>query len=474
EATPDKNRLSTDTLTYSDIENHADYSASSVGVNLDTRKNAEKKDAGLTPNIGVKVSGDADSTTQSAIAPGTIEIRSNPNQDISNLSRNADQALNALGKIFDKKTVQEKQELARVFGEEVFKAIGDLAAKEYTKACADAVKAQNDHNDAAYRDAMQRKDAWDIGGVNEVMLHTLAGGIMSDLGGSGFASGAAGAGIGELVEGRIKELSPELQKMGSVLVGAVAAKIVGGNAQAGASTSLSGTINNGLIHEQQLDFANDMLYAINTGSTTQIIWALSKYTAKDWANLGEGESGENETIYLLNAAAQVTGSSFSYNQNDSLHHNIQAFWGALVDSVPSVDPSTLISAGVVGTAVVVAGVALYNYNGNWVKATGIIGAATPKIVDGVEYQLIGNNPAAKYSGNVLTRINTDMTGGLAAAEKIFSNAAKDTQVMQNEAGTLKWIVDSAGNRIMQLRVTDGKVNLDVWKNGVYEDIHFTP
>ncbi|SEP47845.1 filamentous hemagglutinin, partial [Propionispora vibrioides] len=31
EATPDKNRLSTDTLTYSDIENHADYSASSVG-----------------------------------------------------------------------------------------------------------------------------------------------------------------------------------------------------------------------------------------------------------------------------------------------------------------------------------------------------------------------------------------------------------------------------------------------------------
>ncbi|SDF86786.1 hemagglutinin repeat-containing protein, partial [Sporomusa acidovorans] len=38
EATPDKNKISTDTLTYSDIQNKADYSASSVGVNYDSRK----------------------------------------------------------------------------------------------------------------------------------------------------------------------------------------------------------------------------------------------------------------------------------------------------------------------------------------------------------------------------------------------------------------------------------------------------
>ena len=120
---------------------------------------------------------------------------------------------------------------------------------------------------------------------------------MSDLGGSGFASGTAGAGIGELAGGRLKDLSPELQKIGSVLVGDIAAKMVGGNAQTGASVSLSGTVNNGLNHEQQLNFANDMLYAINTGSTTQIMWALSKYTVIDWAQTGYGESGENETIY---------------------------------------------------------------------------------------------------------------------------------------------------------------------------------
>jgi hypothetical protein len=146
EAAPDKNKLSTDTLTYSDIQNKAEYSASSKGIGYAAGKDAngndvEKKDLGLTPNIGVTVSGNADSTTKSAISPGTIEIRSNPNQDVSGLSRDPSGALNKLGQIFDKKTVEEKQELAQVFGEIAFTAIGDLAFKEYTKASADAVKA---------------------------------------------------------------------------------------------------------------------------------------------------------------------------------------------------------------------------------------------------------------------------------------------------------------------------------------------
>ena len=63
------------------------------------------------------VNGNSSSTTKSAIADGTVEIRSNPNQDISGLSRDTNKALNELGKIFDKKTVQEKQELANLFGE---------------------------------------------------------------------------------------------------------------------------------------------------------------------------------------------------------------------------------------------------------------------------------------------------------------------------------------------------------------------
>ena len=345
DATPDKNKISTDTMSYSDIKNKADYSASSTGENYSAGSGVEKKDKGWSPLVGATAEGDGSSTTKSAIANGTIKIRSNPKQDLSGLSRDTTNALNELGKIFDKKKVQEQQELANLFGQEAYKAVGDLALKQYTKACADAVKAKNAGNDAAYQDAIQRKDAWAIGGKNEVILHTLVGGVMSDLSGSGFISGAVGAGAGELVAGRLKNLSPQLQKIGSVLVGSIAAKLVGGNATTGALTSLSGIVNNGLEHEQQEAFANDMRYAIETGSTAQIMLTLSKYTAEDWVNLGSGEGGENETIYLLNTAAEIVGSSFCYNKNDSLHNNIQAFWGAQVATLPIMDFDLLKNEG---------------------------------------------------------------------------------------------------------------------------------
>jgi filamentous hemagglutinin len=219
DATPDKNKLSTDTLTYSDIENKAEYSASSIGVNVNTGKDTEKKDAGLTPNIGGTASGDADSTTKSAVSSGTIEVRSNPNQDLSNLSRDTNNSLNVLGKIFDKKTVQEQQELANVFGQEVFKAVGDLKLKE--------------------------------GSSEKAAIDFFVGGLMAKLGGGDFLSGAASAGITQLV---MKELAnikdPALLQWASALVGAAAAKVVGGNVQTGASVAVSETKNNFLSHEQ--------------------------------------------------------------------------------------------------------------------------------------------------------------------------------------------------------------------------------
>ena len=127
EATPDKNKLSTDTLTYSDIENKAEYSANSIGVNINTDKNAKLNEKGITPNIGTPAKGEAESTTKSAIAEGTIEIRSNPNQDLSGLSRDTQNALNELGKIFDKKKVEEQQELANLFGQIAFEEVHKIS-----------------------------------------------------------------------------------------------------------------------------------------------------------------------------------------------------------------------------------------------------------------------------------------------------------------------------------------------------------
>ena len=80
-AEADKNKISTGTLTYEDIKNKAEYEAGSKGIAVDTTKDAEKKDAGVTPNIGMPAGDEAESTTKATIAEGEIEIRDKENQN---------------------------------------------------------------------------------------------------------------------------------------------------------------------------------------------------------------------------------------------------------------------------------------------------------------------------------------------------------------------------------------------------------
>jgi hypothetical protein len=54
--------LTTEAVTYSDIENKAKYEASSVGGNVDTSATAKYNESGVTPNIGVPSSDKASST----------------------------------------------------------------------------------------------------------------------------------------------------------------------------------------------------------------------------------------------------------------------------------------------------------------------------------------------------------------------------------------------------------------------------
>ena len=245
EATPDKNKLSTDTLTFSDVKNKAEYTSSSTGINYASGKDAEgkdvaKKDQGLTPNIGIPASDDADSTTKSAIASGTVIIRSGDTAAFEKLSRDTANSLNALGKIFDKKTVQEKQELAKVFGEEAHKAVGDLGLEE--------------------------------GSPEKAAVDATVGGIMAQLGGGSFASGAASGGINQLVMTELAKIKdPALLQWASAVVGAAAAKLTGGSVQAGASIAASQTKNNCLNHRQQQELAVKLSKATSNEERLQIL-----------------------------------------------------------------------------------------------------------------------------------------------------------------------------------------------------------
>ena len=70
---------------------------------------------------------------------------------------------------------------------------------------------------------------------------------MSQITGSGFKSGAVGAGVNEAVQKELEKRfknQPDMWQWASALIGAAAAKAVGGDAQTGASTAASGTKNN--------------------------------------------------------------------------------------------------------------------------------------------------------------------------------------------------------------------------------------
>ena len=228
EAEKDKNKISTGTLTYEDIQNKADYKAGSIGINVDTSKNAKNKDAGVTPNIGVGAKDNAESVTKATVSEGEIEIRDKgkQKQDLKDLNRDTQNSLNKLGEIFDKTKVEERQELAGLFGEIAYKAVGDLAIK----------------------------NGWQEGSAEKNALHALVGGIMSELTNSGFLAGASGAMINEMIQDKLSDMFKDnsaMHQWASALIGGVVAQVAADNAQAGAGTASSGTKNNFLTHEQE-------------------------------------------------------------------------------------------------------------------------------------------------------------------------------------------------------------------------------
>ena len=193
-------------------------------------KNKVYNTIGLSPSLSMPAKGDANSTTSSAVARGTIDIRENPTQDISALNRDTNNALNELGRIFDKQKIEEQQELAKTFGEEAFRLAHNLP---------------------------------DDGSGRKIAVHAIIGGIMSQITGAGFASGAIGAGVNEAVIGEIKKIKdPGTAQIVSAIVGAAAAKATGWNAGAGATAASSGTKWNYLLEWQYRRMRKELSKAV--------------------------------------------------------------------------------------------------------------------------------------------------------------------------------------------------------------------
>ncbi|MTS79996.1 hypothetical protein GMD24_00210 [Phascolarctobacterium faecium] len=215
DATPDKNKLTTGTLTWEDVDNKAEYSSKDVGINVNINNGAKDNEKGVTPNIGMPAKGEDESTTKAGVAQGTIEItdKENQKQNIEDLNRDTKNTLNKLEQLFDKQTVAERKEMAALFGELAYNVVHNIDGTPEQKAA----------------------------------LHALVGGIMGELTGSGFLAGASGAAVNKLLSDELKKIAggdPALHQWLSAALGAVVSDVVAGNAQAGSSTAASGTKNN--------------------------------------------------------------------------------------------------------------------------------------------------------------------------------------------------------------------------------------
>ena len=284
EASADKNRLSTGTFSFSDLHNEADYRAKDTGYSTQikpTLVQTKKEDPEgnkieslkvvqalhSTPSIPTVVQGNADSTTKTAVAPGTIDIRETPTQDISALSRDTANALNELGRIFDKKSVEEQKELVNVFREEAFRLAHNLP---------------------------------DDGSGRKTLIHAAIGGLISQLSGAGFASGAAGAGLNEALINNLKGLDPAIAQVVSGVLGAAAAKAIGGNATAGAISAASGT-----KYNYNLTASNPINAIVLLGGVILVIQENGRLAVQD-AITGIVE----EVPYIVDAAIQTAMSAY--------------------------------------------------------------------------------------------------------------------------------------------------------------------
>ncbi|MGA3942755.1 hemagglutinin repeat-containing protein [Ralstonia nicotianae] len=262
-ATPDKNTLTTGTLSFSDIHNHSEYSASSFGLSGGVGYQSEKKSGetskaeseeprkkaapgGFSPMLPLMSSGSADSTTRSAVAEGTIRItnQAQQKQDLATLSRdtsNTNTVLDKnpdLGEILSRQA--ELQKAASAAGEAVARTIGDIADSKRDDALAEAEKAHKAGNEELAKKYKAEADQWKEGGEYRAGLHMAGGALVAGLGGGSAIGGAIGAGAASLAAPQLTELADKVaSSMGGGVAGQMAGNVVA-NVAAGAVGSVGG------------------------------------------------------------------------------------------------------------------------------------------------------------------------------------------------------------------------------------------
>ncbi|WP_254616005.1 VENN motif pre-toxin domain-containing protein, partial [Cupriavidus basilensis] len=265
--TADKNSLSTGTLTISDIENRAEYKASSVslgggysqgkpmmplgggsgggggvgltqggqaatgeavpGTNLPTGR-GNGQGASFAPPIVMAASGSASSTTASGISAGNITIRDEEKQKaltgkdaaktIASLNRETDNTANALKPIFNEKEIRAGFGIVGALQREAGGFLNNRAREaDAARKAAEAVAKDPSATPEQRAEAQQRADdaaKWGQGGTYRQVMTALTAAAGGNVTGSAaqFAQGAAVGYIQGLAAGQVKAMADSLGK----------------------------------------------------------------------------------------------------------------------------------------------------------------------------------------------------------------------------------------------------------------------
>ncbi|MEN4804751.1 VENN motif pre-toxin domain-containing protein [Pantoea agglomerans] len=260
------NALSTGTLGWSDIDNHASYKASSSSISMGGGNEDNKMSGGAIPT-SANTHGSASGTTRSAVADGTITVRNSQaqTQNVADLSRDTDNANGHIDKIFDKDKVARKLEFAQGIQELGQRVAGDVssykmqAAEDETrerllKANPQLAGYSTDAlntlivNDPGYKAVAEK---WGTGGSYSMAAAAVTG-VLGGLGASNLGAAAAG-GMAPYIANKIKQATSKVvdgqeqtnvlaNTMAHAVAGAVLAQLAGNNATAGAAGAAGGEL----------------------------------------------------------------------------------------------------------------------------------------------------------------------------------------------------------------------------------------
>ncbi|MEX3949948.1 hemagglutinin repeat-containing protein [Paraburkholderia sp. EG287B] len=255
-ADAEKNSLSTGTLTYSDVQNHSHYDATSNGVSAgvgvaNTGKavgpGLGSNKGGVAPMLPQSDSGSADATTRSAVSAGAITVTdgANQRQDVANLSRDTTNTNGTVSKLPDVSALLNEQgdrmNAAQAAGQAVAQRIGD------------------------YADAQARATgdpAWAEGGNKRAEMQAAGAAVVAGLGGGvgSAVAGAAGAGIGSKIGGELNKLSDSIAASnltGDANMNAALGNIVANVVATGAGAAVGGA---GAFGSSTVDLYNRQLH----------------------------------------------------------------------------------------------------------------------------------------------------------------------------------------------------------------------